>query len=199
MGEVSKEFSKLVKKFGSKILFIFFLLELLITSSIWITEKITFELGFGNIFLLNIYVLLLYIINLVAKWKEPNKHEYTIIIDFYLSVIFWGISRMMDFFEFNILLFNLVLGYLGVLMSIIYLLPNPKPKRESHSSLMRFALSIIMVLLSILIFILVLIIPPTLLPLIPAEMQLSLLIFYIVLFIALLILKFKPETKEESP
>ncbi len=124
MGEFSKEFSKLIKKFGSKILFIFFLLELLITSSIWITEKVTFELGFGNIYLLNIYVLLLYLMNLAVTWKGPNKYEYTIIIDFYLSVIFWGISRMIDFFEFNLLLFNLVLGYLGILMSIIYFLPN---------------------------------------------------------------------------
>ncbi len=198
MGEVSEKVYKLVERFGSTILFIFFLLELLITSSIWITEKITFELGFGNIFLLNIYVLILYLINLVAKWKNPNKHEYTIIIDFYLSIIFWGISRMMDYFEFNILLFNLVLGYLGVLMSIIYLLPNPKPKRDSPISIIRFALSIIMVLLSILIFIWVLIFPPALLPLIPPEMQMSLLIFYIALFVALLILKFKPETKEVS-
>jgi len=89
MGEDSKKVFKFVERFGSKILLLLFILELLITSFIWITEKITIELGFGNIFLLNTYALLPYIINLGMRWKEPNKREYFIIIDFYLSAIFF--------------------------------------------------------------------------------------------------------------
>jgi len=199
MGEDSKKVAEFLERFGSKIFFLLFILELFITSFLWITKKISIELGFGNIFLLNIYALLPYIINFGMKWREPKKRESVIIIDFYLSTIFWGISRMMDFFEFNVLLFNLVLVYLGFLTSIIFLLLNPKPKRDSRTSIIRFMLSIIMVLLSIVILILVLIIPPPLLPLVPAEMQLFLFIFYIVLIVALLILIFKPETKKESP
>ena len=199
MGEVSKKIIKFVEKSGSKILFLLFILELLITSFIWITEEISIELGFGNIFLLNSYALLPYVINLSIEWNEPNKREYVIIIDFYLSAIFWGISRMMDLYEFNLLLFNLVLVYLGFLMSIIYLLLNPKPNHASLTSILRFVLSILMVLLSIFILIWVLITPPALLPLISAEMQLFYFIFYLVLIVALLILIFKPETKKDSP
>lgn len=199
MGEVSKKVFKFVERFGSKILFLLFILELLVTSFIWITEKITIELGFGNIFLLNTYALLPYIINLSIRWKEPNKHEYVIIIDFYSSAIFWGISRMMDFYEFNVLLFYLVFVYLGFFMSIIYLLLNPKPKRDSFTSIIQFGLSIFIVLITIIILILVLISPPALLLLVPAEMQLYWFIFYSVLIVALLILIFKPETKKESP
>jgi len=91
MGEVSEKVSKFLKRFGSKILLLLFLLELLITSFIWITETIMIEFGFGYVFMLNTYALLPYILNLGITWKDPNKREYFIIIDFYSSVIYWGL------------------------------------------------------------------------------------------------------------
>lgn len=202
MGEVSnkvsKKVSKFVERFGSKILLLLFIFEFLITSSIWITEKITIEMGFGNIFLLNTYALLPYIINFSGKGKEPNKREYVIIIDFYSSVVFWGISRIMDFNEFNVPQFYIVLVILGFSMSIIYLLRNQKPILDSLRSIIQLGFSILIVLITIGFLIWVLIIPPTLLPLVPAELQLFWFIFYIVLIVALIILIFKPETKKKS-
>lgn len=199
MGKVSKEVFKFLERFGSKIFFLLFIIEVLITSSLWITGKITIELGFGNIFLLNTYALLPYIINFSIEWKEPNKREYVIIIEFYSSVIFWGISRMMDVSEFNTLLFYLVLVYLGFVMSFIFLLLNPRPKRDSITSLIQFCFSILIVLITTAILIFVLITSPALLPLVSAEMQLFWFFFYIILIIALLILIFKPKTKKETP
>ncbi len=198
MGEDSKKVAEFLERFGSKIFFLLFILELFITSFLWITKKISIELGFGNIFLLNIYALLPYIINLSIKRKEPNKREYVLIIDFYLSAVFWGISRMMDFSEFNTQSYNFTLFYLGFLTSIIYFLPNPKPKRDSRISIIRFVLSIIMVLLSILILIWALFAPPTLLSLVPVELHLFYLIFYLILIVILLLLMFKPETEKEA-
>ncbi len=197
MGEVTKAVLKFIERFGSKILFLLFILELLITSFIWITEKIPIELGFGNIFLLNTYALLPYVINLIIKRKEPKRREYVIIIDFFLSAIFWGISRMMDFYEFNVQSFYIVLVYLGILMSIIYLLLNPKPKRDSPTSIKQFSLSIIIILIISVFLFLVLLIHPASLPLVPNELQLFWFIFYIVLIVILIILIFKPETKNK--
>lgn len=118
MDEVIKELAKILKAYGSKILFFFFTLELLITSFIWITEKISIELGLGNIFILNTYALLPFVLNLSIEKYEPSKREHVIKIEFYLSVVFWGISRVFDFSEFNIKLFYLILGYLGFLYQL---------------------------------------------------------------------------------
>lgn len=198
MGDISKEVSKILESYGSKIIFLLFLLDLLITSSIWITEKLTFELGLGHIFTLNTYALLPYIINLILKRKEPNKREHVIIIDFYSSITFWGISLSMGFSEFSVLSYYFILFYLGLFTSIIYFLVNPKPKRDSSKSIILFIISIFIVLASILLLIMALSFPLALLPLETTEMRLFWLIFYLVLLITLIIIIFKPEVKKGS-
>jgi len=193
------ELTEIVEKYGSKILLLLFIIEFQITSFIWITEKITFELGFGNFLLLNIYVSIPYLINPTIKRREDKKSKYNKIIDFYSSICFWGISRVMDWFEFNLRLYYLLLGYLGLLISIIYLVLNLRYRRDSFISRLRFYLSFLFLLISILIIIFALLIPPTLLPLLPVETYVFYFVLYVLFFIGLLIFVFRPEIKKSTP
>lgn len=187
------ELTEIVEKYGSKILLLLFIIEFQITSFIWITEKLNSELGFGIFLMLNIYAVIPYLFNHTIKRREDKKGKYNNIIDFYSSVCFWGISRVMDWFEFNLLLYYILLGYLGLIMSFIYLVLNLRYRRDSLILKLRFYLSFLFFVFSILITVFALLIPTASLPLLPVETNVFFFVFYVLIFIGLLVFIFKPE------
>lgn len=191
-------FTGIVEKYGLRVLFLFFILELQITSFIWIIGKMSFELGFGNFLVFNIYISIPYILNFTIKRRDDKKGKYNEIIDFYSSICFWLISLAMDWLEFNLFYYHFLLGLLGLLIFIIYFVLNLRYNRDSLISRIRFYLSFLFLPISILIIIFALLIPQALLPLIPAKTYWFLFVLYVFFFIGLITSRFKPEIKKKA-
>ncbi|KKL85772.1 hypothetical protein LCGC14_1951400 [marine sediment metagenome] len=188
-------FTGIVERYGLKILFLFFILELQITSFIWIVGKITFELGFGNFLLFNIYISIPYILNFTIKRRDDKKGKYNEIIDFYSSIFFLLISLAMDLWEFNLFLYHFLLGLLGLLIFIIYIVLNLRYNRDSLISRIRFYLSFLFLLISILIIISALPITQVSLQLLPTKTYWFLSVLYVFFSIGLIISRFRPKIK----